>query len=134
MGLIVTGAAGFIGSNLVRALNARGITDIVAVDNLSRGDKVANLADLEIADFIDKRDFIDMLRGGLEGEFDAVLFERFAAGRELVFELECFPFGFDFKQLLAQRHRIRVRRRARGEQAHAAQAGQNATPGHETVP
>ena len=73
MGLIVTGAAGFIGSNLVRALNARGITDIVAVDNLSRADKVANLADLEIADFIDKRDFIDMLRGGLEGEFDAVL-------------------------------------------------------------
>ena len=73
MALIVTGAAGFIGSNLVKALNGRGITDIVAVDNLSRADKVANLADLEIADFIDKQDFIDMLRGGLEGEFDAVL-------------------------------------------------------------
>ena len=73
MGLIVTGAAGFIGSNLVKALNARGLTDIVAVDNLERAQKVANLADLEIADFIDKRDFIDMLRGGLEGEFDAVL-------------------------------------------------------------
>ena len=73
MALIVTGAAGFIGSNLVRALNARGETDIVAVDNLSRADKVANLGDLEIADFLDKRDFIDMLRGGLEGEFHAVL-------------------------------------------------------------
>ena len=73
MALIVTGAAGFIGSNLVRALNARGETDIVAVDNLSRADKVANLGDLEIADFVDKRDFIDMLRGGLEGEFHAVL-------------------------------------------------------------
>ena len=73
MGLIVTGAAGFIGSNLVRALNERGVTDIVAVDNLSRAEKVANLADLEIADFIDKQDFIAMLRGGLEGEFDAVL-------------------------------------------------------------
>ena len=73
MTLIVTGAAGFIGSNLVKALNARGETDIVAVDNLSRAEKVANLADLEIADFIDKREFIDRLRGGLEGKFAAVL-------------------------------------------------------------
>ena len=73
MALIVTGAAGFIGSNLVKALNARGITDIVAVDNLKRSEKVANLADLEIADFLDKQDFIDMVRGGLDGDFDAVL-------------------------------------------------------------
>ena len=73
MGIVVTGAAGFIGSNLVRALNERGVTDIVAVDNLKRADKVANLVDLEIADFLDKQDFIDMVRGGLEGQFDAVL-------------------------------------------------------------
>ena len=72
--LIVTGAAGFIGSNLVKALNARGEKDIVAVDNLSRADKVANLADLEIADFVDKRDFIERLRRGeLAGECQAVL-------------------------------------------------------------
>jgi ADP-L-glycero-D-manno-heptose 6-epimerase len=56
MTLLVTGAAGFIGSNLVKALNERGERGIVAVDNLARADKVANLADLEIADFIDKRD------------------------------------------------------------------------------
>ncbi len=61
MTLIVTGAAGFIGSNLVKALNARGETDIVAVDNLSRADKVANLNDLEITDFVDKRDFLGLL-------------------------------------------------------------------------
>jgi ADP-L-glycero-D-manno-heptose 6-epimerase len=73
MSLIVTGAAGFIGSNVVKALNDRGMTDIVAVDNLKRADKVANLADLDIADFLDKEDFIDLIRGGLEGEFDAVL-------------------------------------------------------------
>jgi len=73
MALIVTGAAGFIGSNLIKALNARGVTDIVAVDNLQRAEKVPNLCDLEIADFLDKRDFIDLLRGGLEGDFDAVL-------------------------------------------------------------
>src|SRR5271154_3721300 len=64
MALIVTGAAGFIGSNLVKALNARGETDIVAVDNLSRAGKVSNLADLEIADFIDKRDLAARLASG----------------------------------------------------------------------
>jgi ADP-L-glycero-D-manno-heptose 6-epimerase len=71
--LVVTGAAGFIGANLVKALNERGERDIVAVDNLSRADKIRNLADLDIADFLDKEEFIAMLRGGLEGQFDAVL-------------------------------------------------------------
>jgi len=56
--IIVTGAAGFIGANLVKALNARGERDIIAVDNLTRGDKVANLADLDIREFLDKRDFL----------------------------------------------------------------------------
>jgi ADP-L-glycero-D-manno-heptose 6-epimerase len=65
--IIVTGAAGFIGSNLVKALNERGEADIIAVDNLSRADKVVNLADCEIADYIDKRDLIGRVR---EGEFD----------------------------------------------------------------
>jgi len=68
MTLIVTGAAGFIGSNLVKALNARGERDIIAVDNLSRADKVANLSDLEISDFVDKR---DLERRIASGEFDA---------------------------------------------------------------
>jgi ADP-L-glycero-D-manno-heptose 6-epimerase len=67
MAIIVTGAAGFIGSNLVKALNGRGETAIVAVDNLSRADKVANLSDLEITDFIDKRDLAARLHSG---EFD----------------------------------------------------------------
>jgi ADP-L-glycero-D-manno-heptose 6-epimerase len=71
---VVTGAAGFIGSNLVRALNERGETDIIAVDNLTRADKFRNLADCEIADFIDKRDFLAQLTAGdFEGALDAVL-------------------------------------------------------------
>jgi ADP-L-glycero-D-manno-heptose 6-epimerase len=69
MQIVVTGAAGFIGSNLVRALNARGESEIIAVDNLARADKVRNLADCDIADFIDKDEFIDRL---LDGEFDDV--------------------------------------------------------------
>ena len=52
--LIVTGAAGFIGANLVKALNERGETDIIAVDNLTRADKFRNLTDCEIADYVDK--------------------------------------------------------------------------------
>jgi ADP-L-glycero-D-manno-heptose 6-epimerase len=59
--IIVTGAAGFIGSNLVHALNRRGETDIVAVDNLSRAEKFRNLVDCEIADYVDKQDFLGRL-------------------------------------------------------------------------
>lgn len=58
MSIIVTGAAGFIGANLVKRLNERGVTDIVAVDNLTQADKFRNLADCEIADYLDKTDFI----------------------------------------------------------------------------
>jgi ADP-L-glycero-D-manno-heptose 6-epimerase len=68
MTLIVTGAAGFIGANLVKALNARGETDIVAVDNLEHAEKATNLADCEIADYIDKRDFLERVASG---RFDA---------------------------------------------------------------
>ena len=71
---VVTGAAGFIGSNLVRALNERGESDIIAVDNLTRADKFLNLAGCDIADFIDKRDFVVQLSAGeFEGAIEAVL-------------------------------------------------------------
>lgn len=62
MTIIVTGAAGFIGSNIVKTLNERGITDIVAVDNLSNGDKFRNLADSDIAHYLDKHEFIRQIR------------------------------------------------------------------------
>lgn len=62
MTIIVTGAAGFIGSNIVRALNERGITDIIAVDNLSRAGKFRNLVHADIAHYLDKHEFISLLR------------------------------------------------------------------------
>ncbi|MGB1581319.1 MAG: ADP-glyceromanno-heptose 6-epimerase [Nevskiales bacterium] len=72
--IIVTGAAGFIGSNLVAALNARGIDDILAVDNLSNGIKMRNLADLRIADYMDKEDFITAVESGKDfGKVQAVM-------------------------------------------------------------
>jgi ADP-L-glycero-D-manno-heptose 6-epimerase len=65
--VVVTGAAGFIGSNLVKGLNARGETDIIAVDDLTHGDKFRNLVDCRIADYIDKDEF---LAGVADGDFD----------------------------------------------------------------
>lgn len=74
MAIVVTGAAGFIGSNIVKALNARGETDIIAVDNLSRGDKFRNLVDCQIGHFVDKEDFIAEIVGGhWDGEISAIL-------------------------------------------------------------
>jgi ADP-L-glycero-D-manno-heptose 6-epimerase len=71
---VVTGAAGFIGSNLIRALNDRGISDIIAVDDLSHGDKFVNLVDCQIADYLDKETFLETLDdGGFNGELRAVL-------------------------------------------------------------
>lgn len=67
---VVTGAAGFIGANLVKALNERGERDIIAVDNLKHADKFRNLVDCEICDFHDKDDFLDLL---LDGAFDGQL-------------------------------------------------------------
>jgi len=58
---VVTGAAGFIGSRLVLALNRAGITSILAVDNLETADKFRNLAGCEIDDYLDKRDFLERI-------------------------------------------------------------------------
>src|SRR5688572_32233138 len=69
---IVTGAAGFIGSRLVAGLNARGVTDIVAVDNLAHADKFTNLAGCEIADYLDQAQFLSEMRR-FEGAVEAVL-------------------------------------------------------------
>lgn len=69
---VVTGGAGFIGANLVKALNDRGIDDIVVVDNLEWAEKFKNLVDCEIADFLDKRDFLSLLEAGqLRGDLQA---------------------------------------------------------------
>lgn len=72
--IVVTGGAGFIGSNLVLGLNARGCRDILVVDNLENGIKFKNLVDCRIADYLDKRTFINRLQDGCYegGAIDAV--------------------------------------------------------------
>ena len=57
MRVVVTGAAGFIGSNLVKALNDRGETDIIVVDDLTDGKKFANLADCVFAEHFFRSSF-----------------------------------------------------------------------------
>jgi ADP-L-glycero-D-manno-heptose 6-epimerase len=73
--VVVTGAAGFIGSNIVKGLNARGIDDIIAVDDLTQGDKFRNLADLRIADYVDVDMFYDLFAEGCFGQVEAVFHE-----------------------------------------------------------
>jgi len=76
MHYVVTGACGFIGANLVKGLNERGITDIIAVDNLTKADKFLNLTDCEIADYLDKAEFLALVESGqLEGGVEAILHE-----------------------------------------------------------
>lgn len=75
--IVVTGAAGFIGSNLVKALNERGYSDILAVDNLKRADKFANLVDCQIYDYMDKNEFLDRLQSNY---FDSEIHSIFHQG------------------------------------------------------
>ena len=71
--IIVTGGAGFIGSNIVQGLNARGITNILVVDDLSDGRKCLNLSDARIHDYLDQDDFLQRIQSGQKlGAVEAV--------------------------------------------------------------
>ena len=72
MRVIVTGAAGMIGSNLVHGLNAIGVDDVIAVDDLTDGPKYRNLLGAKIADYFDKDDFYTRFARGDFGQIDAV--------------------------------------------------------------
>ncbi|CAG1770728.1 partial ADP-L-glycero-D-manno-heptose-6-epimerase, partial [uncultured bacterium] len=54
------------GSNIIRALNERGINDILLVDSLANGHKMHNIADLNIADYMDKRGIFNVGTGRAE--------------------------------------------------------------------
>ncbi|EGU33598.1 ADP-glyceromanno-heptose 6-epimerase [Vibrio scophthalmi] len=74
--IIVTGGAGMIGSNIIKALNEQGITDILVVDNLKNGKKFQNLVDLNIADYMDRDDFLVQIMSGENfGPIDAIFHE-----------------------------------------------------------
>jgi ADP-L-glycero-D-manno-heptose 6-epimerase len=72
MKIVVTGAAGMIGANLVHGLNAIGIDDVIAVDDLSDGGKYQNLLGASISDYFDRRDFYERFARGEFGRVDCV--------------------------------------------------------------
>lgn len=74
--IIVTGGAGMIGSNIVKSLNKSGHNDILVVDNLKNGRKFKNLVDLDIADYMDRDDFLAQIMAGDDfGKIEAVFHE-----------------------------------------------------------
>ena len=75
MKVVVTGAAGMIGSNLVQGLNAIGIDDIIAVDDLTDGAKYRNLLGAQLSDYFDRSEFYTRFAKGEFGRIDAVLHE-----------------------------------------------------------
>ena len=70
--LIVTGGAGFIGANLVSALNDRGAENIVIVDHLTEGIKWKNLLGLKFIDYIEKDEFLELLNSNYFGKIDTI--------------------------------------------------------------
>ena len=75
MKVVVTGAAGMIGSNLVQGLNAIGIDDVIAVDDLTDGPKYRNLQGAKLSDYFDRREFYTRFAQREFGRVDAVFHE-----------------------------------------------------------
>ncbi len=75
MKVVVTGAAGMIGSNLVHGLNAIGIDDVIAVDELTDGPKYRNLLGAQLSDYFDKAEFYARFANGEYGKVDAIFHE-----------------------------------------------------------
>src|SRR5215203_3696944 len=72
MKFIITGAAGFVGANNVRALNKQSETDILVVDNLEQSQKFQNLSDCEFNEYLDKGAFLELVRRRALPKFDVV--------------------------------------------------------------
>ena len=73
MKVVVTGAAGMIGSNLVHGLNRQGIDDVIAVDEMTDGQKYKNLLGANVSDYFDREEFYARFTRGEFGRVDAVL-------------------------------------------------------------
>ena len=71
--IVLTGGAGFIGSNILARLNSLGREDVLVVDNMTKADKYRNLVGRKFSDYVAKSDFLPMLAAGKFGKIDAIL-------------------------------------------------------------
>lgn len=75
MKIAVTGAAGMIGSNLLQGLNAAGLDQVIAVDDLTDGSKYRNLEGAKLVDYFDRSEFYDRFARGELGPIEVVFHE-----------------------------------------------------------
>jgi ADP-L-glycero-D-manno-heptose 6-epimerase len=85
---VVTGAAGFVGSNIVKALNGRGVTAILGVDEEKHGARPANLADCTVAGHLYKDEFLQRLESGAYRSSIAAIFHQGANSDTTVTEAQ----------------------------------------------
>ena len=86
--IIVTGGAGFIGSNIVKALNERGYNDILIVDNLGKTEKYKNLIGLKFYDYIHRDNFLEMiLSDGFDPDEINVVFHEGACSDTMEYDV-----------------------------------------------
>jgi len=75
MRIVITGAAGFIGSNLVHALNAKGYDQLILVDDFTQANKYKHLLGARYIDYFDKDQFYTLFEEGKLGSIDVVFHE-----------------------------------------------------------
>ena len=102
--IIVTGGAGFIGSNLIKGLNRIGERDITVIDDLTDGHKFVNLADCEIADYIDLEDFLTTIQSGKDafGSIDAVFHQGAFTDTTAWDGRHMMRLNFEYSKILSQ--------------------------------
>ena len=101
--IIVTGGYGLIGSNIVRNLNARGINDILVVDDLTDGRKFKNLVDCHFHDYVDKDEFLESMEGHHWKEVTAIYHEGAISSTTEWDGKKVMKANYDFsKELLAK--------------------------------
>ncbi len=102
--IIVTGAAGFIGSNLVKGLNKIGINDILLVDNIkNKKNKITNLKKLKFVDLIDKNYFINNLNKILKNKNIKTIFHQGACTDTLCKDAEyLFSNNYEYSKTLLE--------------------------------